>query len=53
METRESLGPGESGELCIRGPQVMIGYYKNKEATDETLVDGWLNTGSIRPHVTI
>ena len=45
METRKLLGPEKSGELCIHGPQVMMGYYKNKEATAETLVDAWLNTG--------
>ncbi len=38
---------GESGELLIKGPQVMKGYWNNPIATEETLTNGWLHTGDI------
>lgn len=43
----KELGVGENGELCIRGPQVMKGYYNQKVETDIVLRDGWLYTGDI------
>lgn len=36
-----------SGELQVRSPSMMVGYWRNPEATAETLVDGWLRTGDI------
>jgi len=48
METGEALGPGQDGELCVRGPQVMKGYYNNRAATDATIDRcGWLHTGDV------
>jgi long-chain acyl-CoA synthetase len=44
--TRE-LGPGEVGELLVRGPHVMQGYWKAPEETARALRDGWLHTGDI------
>lgn len=38
---------GEEGELLIRGPHVMAGYWQNPEATAKTIRDGWLHTGDI------
>lgn len=44
----KALGPHESGELYIRGPQVMKGYYKNDGATRNAItIDGFLRTGDI------
>jgi len=38
---------GEIGELAVKGPGVMLCYYKNQDATDEILKDGWLYTGDM------
>jgi long-chain acyl-CoA synthetase len=42
-----TLPPGELGELVVRGPQVMLGYWNNQAATDAVIKDGWLFTGDI------
>jgi long-chain acyl-CoA synthetase len=40
-------GEGEVGEILVRSPMVMLGYWNQPEATDETIVDGWLHTGDL------
>jgi len=40
-------GPGEEGEVCVKGPTMMLGYYKNPAATAEKLRGGWLHTGDM------
>jgi long-chain acyl-CoA synthetase len=47
VEGTEELAPGETGEVVIGGPQVMMGYYKKPVETRETLRDGRVHTGDI------
>ena len=46
-ETLKEIEIGEIGELLIRGPQIMKGYWKSPEITNTTIIDGWLRTGDL------
>jgi long-chain acyl-CoA synthetase len=46
LEDKE-LPVGEQGEIVVKGPNVMIGYYKQPEETQDTLRNGWLHTGDV------
>jgi long-chain acyl-CoA synthetase len=47
VNTGEDLPPGSEGEICIKGPQVMVGYWQRPDATAEVLKNGWLHSGDI------
>jgi len=47
IETNEVARLGERGELQVKGPQVMLGYYDNEQASTDVFVDGWLRTGDV------
>lgn len=48
-ESGKSLPPGEKnvGELCVKGPNTMLGYLNNLEATKKTIIDGFVHTGDV------
>ncbi|MEM9756093.1 MAG: AMP-binding protein [Pseudomonadota bacterium] len=46
-ESGAELPPGETGEIAVRGPTVMSGYWRNPDATAKTIKNGWLWTGDV------
>ncbi len=47
LDGKKDLPPGEPGEIVLRTPTMMLGYYKDPEETAKTIKDGWLFTGDI------
>ncbi len=46
-ENGQDVKPGEVGELWLKGPSCMTGYFRNEKATQETIKNGWLATGDL------
>lgn len=46
-DRRTPLPPGQAGEVCVSGPQIMAGYWKRPEATAEAVIEGLLHTGDV------
>jgi fatty-acyl-CoA synthase len=46
-ESGDDVAPGNPGEIVVRSPACMVGYYNKPDATKTTLVDGWLHTGDL------
>ena len=47
IQRPEAVAPGRAGELQQRGPSTFLGYWRNPDATTETLDEGWLRTGDL------
>jgi len=47
VDSGQPVGLGENGELQVKGPQVMVGYHDNAEASRDVFMDGWLRTGDV------
>jgi fatty-acyl-CoA synthase len=50
LDTKSSTDPvpiGEEGEILLRAPYAMVGYHKLPDATEQTIVDGWIRTGDV------
>ncbi|VDN26343.1 unnamed protein product [Cylicostephanus goldi] len=46
-DTGDMKGRGEVGEICVRGPTVMLGYHRKPEMTQHCIRDGWMHTGDL------
>ncbi len=47
VTSEKEVAEGEKGEICVKGPQVMLGYWNRPDATAEQFHDGWLRTGDV------